>query len=670
MPILHCDFESYSRCDLKARGLDFYSKDPSTGIHCMGYAFDDEPVRVLTSWAVTDESRRIAMHVFEGHPVVAHNAAFELALWNHILAKRFRWPDLRPEQCRDTMVMAYAMGLPGALEAAAPAVGLEQRKDSTGHRTMLQLCRPRLDGQLWRPEHDPEKFQVLYDYCAQDVEVERALHHRLMEISPSEQDLWTLDYQINQRGVLLDLPAIDKGLALIASETPRLNREMLRVTSGAVGAVTEVTGLVRWIRTMGVEMKGAAKAEVLDALDGDLPWQVRAALELRKEGAKSSTAKLVAMKEKAGPDGRLRNLHQFHGASTGRWAGRGVQIQNLPRPRPGTRPQDVEDIIRHLGHPAYLDAMYGPTLDALADSIRGLLIASPGHDLVAVDFSAVEARVLAWLAGEEDVLDAFRAKQDIYKVAAARIYHVPVAEVTKDQRQIGKVAVLALGYGGSVGAFDSMAANYNVKLPKPEIKQIVKAWRAAHPNIVRYWKRLEQAAIEALETGCGIYAGPEGREVAFKLAGSFLWCKLPSGRVLCYPYPELRTVTVEIEDQDPWETESLTYMTVVSNVKAKILPDPAAAGTWKRIATYGGSLAENVTQAVARDLLAETMKRMESEGFAIVGHIHDEVIVEVEKSKSAAALARITEIMSEPPAWAPGLPLAAEGFVSGRYRKG
>ena len=658
MTLLHIDFETFSRCDLKKAGLANYAADPSTGVHCMAYAWDDGPVEVWrpssgsTKWILTEDVL-----------VYAHNAAFELAIWNNVMVPRYGWPVLRPEQCRCTMAMAYAMGLPGALKDAAPALGLEQRKDMAGARVMLQLAQPKRDGSMWRPEDDPAKFQLLYDYCVQDVQVERALHHRLLDLSPAEQALWALDYRINQNGVLVDLAAVDQALALVASEKTRLDGEMLRVTGGVVARCTEVKLLVEWIRSQGVTVPGLAKADVLDALDGQLPAAVRMALELRKEAAKSSTAKLVAMKDRASADGRVRGGFQYHGAATGRWAHRGIQTGNLPRPRPGTSPQDVEKIISHLTQPDYVNAFYGPVLDALADSLRGMIIAPPAKELLAVDFSAIEARVLAWLAGEEEVLDAFRAKEDIYKVAAGRIYRKTPATVTKDERQIGKVSVLALGYGGGIGAFQSMAKNYGLKLTDEEADQIKVAWRNVHGNIVSFWYGLERAAILALQNGAAHFQQtPTAPKIFFKKAGSFLWCKLPSGRVLCYPYPELREV------ETPWgdRKDSLTYMTVVSNLKAKIISDANASGQWKRISTYGGSLAENVTQAVARDLLADAMLRFAERGEKICAHVHDEIVCEVHPD---ADVKQFEALMSQAPAWAVGLPLAAEGWKGPRYRK-
>jgi len=670
MTKLHLDFETYSEVDLKAQGLDVYARHPSTGVHCLGYAFDDEPAHIVggsepSFERMTASRLRVEEHVQAGGLIYAHNAPFEWAIWNFVLVPRYGWPELKIEQLRCTMAMAYAMGLPGALEAAAPALSIAQRKDGAGKRIMLKWCRPKPDGKMWRPEDDPEQFAALCRYCAQDVEVERALHHRLMELSTSEQGLWNLDHRINQRGVQVDLHSIESALRLVDAEKERLNKDMLQATGGVVGSCTEVQLLVKWIRSQGVDMKGVAKAEVLDTLDGDLPTNVRTALELRKEAAKSSTAKLAAMKERASVEGRVRGIHQFHGASTGRWAGRGIQVQNFPRPRPDTKPKDVMEIIAHLDDRAYVDAFYGPVMDALADSLRGMLIAPPGKELIAADFSAVEARVLAWLAGEESVLQIFRTHGRIYEHAAAGIYRCGIHDVTKEQRQIGKVAVLALGYGGGVGAFQSMAKNYFIKVPDAQANEIKQAWRLAHPKIVSYWYDLERVAIAALQEGGKQSVGPVGREVTFRKSGSFLWCKLPSGRVLCYPYPEMRTVTT------PWgeEKDALTYMTVVSNPKAKIVEDPNSNGTWKRISTYGGSLAENVTQAVARDLLAEAMKRLEAAGFPIVMHVHDEAVVEVDEDADEGTLKHVEGIVAEVPSWAIGLPLAAEGWRGKRYRK-
>lgn len=653
MSVLHLDFETFSACELKERGLHNYATDATTGVHCMAYAFDDGPVEL---WAPghSNTTRPVLDHVRAGGLVYAHNAPFELAIWNNVMVPRYGWPPLKPEQVRCTMAMCYAMSLPGALANAAPALGIEQRKDQAGARVMMQLAKPKADGAFWTRADDPAKFEQLYAYCRQDVEVERAIHHRLMELSDYEQRLWQLDYAINERGVQVDIESIDKAIALVQSEQKRLNADMLRVTGGVVGSCTEVQLLVKWIRSQGVEIKGLAKADVLDQLAGELPDNVRAALHLRKEAAKSSTAKLIAMENRASADGRVRGIHQYHGASTGRWAGRGIQTQNFPRPRGGMKPEHIDDIVVHLNDRDYVDVMYGPVLDAMADSLRGMLTAPRGKELIAVDFSAIEARVLAWLAGEDAVLDIFRTHGKIYEHAAAGIYHIPMGEVNKDQRQIGKVSVLALGYGGGVGAFQSMARNYGVKVPDHEADEIKKAWRATNPNIVRYWYALEDAAKAAITLGGKHSAGAPVRECTFVKRGSFLWCKLPSGRVLCYPYPRIA------ERETPWgEMKEGVHFMSVNGVTNK----------WEESSTYGGSLAENVTQAVARDLLVHSMFTLEAAGYKIVMHVHDECVVEISTKEDNDTLERVEKLMAQTPTWAAGLPVSAEGWRAKRYRK-
>ncbi|HUD75288.1 MAG TPA: DNA polymerase [Terracidiphilus sp.] len=694
MQSLGIDFETFSEVDLKKAGLHNYATDPSTGVHCLSYgpspADTGSAVEHIKTWVEGEPfPEDLKVHIAQGGIITAWNAAFELAIWNLCCVKKYGWPPLPIRQVRCSMVRAYAMALPGALDDAAPALGVDQRKDAEGHRIMLQLSKPKKDGSMWRREDDLDKFLKLYSYNKQDVRTELACLERLMELSPSETLLWELDYKINNRGVMCDLASVDKGIATIQSEKKLLDGEMLKVTGGVVGSCTEVQLLGKWIKSQGVEMDGLAKADVLNALAGieedthelldggtvvitaeglEIPSSVRRALELRQEAAKSSTAKLIAMREKASADGRIRNLHQFHAASTGRWAGRGIQVQNLPRWRPDIHQSDIEAMLSMLDDKAMLDLFYGPSMAAISDCIRGMLIAGEGNELVACDFSAIEARALAWLAGQESVLEIFRTHGKIYEHAAADVYHVPLDEVTKDQRQRGKVIILACGFGGSIGAFQSMAKNYNVKVPDEEALEIVKAWRAANQKIVSYWRDLEEAVLGAMKNGSVTSAGARGREVKFRKAGSFLWALLPSGRALCYPYPELRMVTT------PWgeDKEQLTFMTVVDMTqkkKAKILPDSNSKGKWQRVSTYGGSLAENMTQAIARDLLADAMRAIEAEGIGIVFHVHDEAVAEVQQFRARYVLEHMTALMSVAPAWAAGLPLAAEGWKGKRYRK-
>jgi DNA polymerase len=654
---LHLDFETKSIADLKRVGAHVYAQDPSTEILCAAYAFGDEPVQL---WVPSREPLPTAIgdHVRAGGLFYAHNAAFELTVWNG-LRHKYDLPSLRTQDMRCTMAMAYAMGLPGSLDEAAAAVGLDYRKDAKGSRVMLQLCKPRkIDGSVVTWWDDPAKYETLYAYCKQDVEVERALAKRLQPLSEAEQKLWVLDQEINARGVAVDTDAIEAGIALIEAEGKRLNEAMRAATGGAVATCTATGQLTDWLKWKGVVTAGVAKADVADLLSrDDLDADVRLALELRQEAAKSSTAKLKKMRDLAAVDGRMRGMFQYHGAATGRWAARGAQLQNLPRPTLVKKPVHVADAIKHFGQRDYVDMLYGPPLQVVSDCIRGLLVAAPGHELVVADYANIEGRVLAWLAGEEWKLDAFRAFDngtgpDLYLLAASRIFRCTLDEA-REHRQVGKVAELACGYQGGVGAFQTMAKNYGLEISDERAEQVKTAWRDAHVAIKDFWRHLESAALAAVRSGAVHRAGP----IAFRKAGSFLWCQLPSKRVLCYPYPELK------RKEMPWSTpekpdfrDCLTYM-AVNGVTRK----------WERCETYGGSLAENVTQAVARDLLADAIARLEAAGWKVTLHVHDEIAVEA--PWRALPVDTLTTIMCDAPAWAAGLPVAAAGYSALRYRK-
>jgi DNA polymerase len=661
--VLHLDFETRSAADLKAVGLAKYAEDPSTDVMCIAFAFDDEPVQLLETPSVLPQ--RVTDHVVGGGLVYAHNAAFERAIWEHV-GGGYGWVDIKPEQMRCTMAMAYAMGLPGSLDGAAAALGIEQRKDAKGARVMLQLAKPRKvvehtpehDGATGWIEHvwwdDPAKLQILYDYCKQDVEVERALHKRMMELSPDEQSLWLLDQHINARGIQVDREAIDAAIELVTAEKARLDQAMREITGNVVAGCTDVAQLTNWLRYRGVSLPGVAKADVVALLDGDLPDDCRTALKLRQEAAKSSTAKLTAMRDRAGSDGRMRGLFQYHGAATGRWAGRGPQPHNFPRPAILHDQADIEDVIAHFGEPEYLRVFYGDPVPLVADCMRGMIVAAPGHTLICCDYSNIEGRVLAWLAGEEWKLDAFRAFDagtgpDLYRLAYARAFGIRVEDVDAHMRQMGKIMELALGYGGGVGAFQAMARAYGVRIHDDHADELKHAWRGAHAQVVKFWADLERAAIRAVTDGGVHRAGP----IAFKVKGSFLWCQLPSKRVLCYPYPQLQ------DKETPWgkTVQQLTYMSV-NGVTQK----------WERCATYGGSLAENVTQAVARDILVAGMRACEAAGYPVVMHVHDEIVAEVPLSADLG-VDKMSTLMCNAPQWAAGLPIAAAGWTGRRYRK-
>jgi len=626
----------------------------------LAYAFDgDDEVYLWTPFDSAPE--KLLKHIDSGGTVIGHNiGGFELLIWNNVMALNYGWPELYPKQCEDTMVMAYAMSLPGSLDDASRAAGIDYQKDLKGHRVMLQLAQARGYSEAGEPifhtpEDAPDKFQALYEYCKQDVRVERALYKRLLKLPASEHELWQLDFRINRRGVNVDLHSAKVAIEIVENEKSRLNNEMQMLTGGAVAVCTATGQLTDWLKRHQLEVPSVAKADVLELLSQDIPDVCRRALLLRQEAAKTSTAKLQAMVRGAAIDGRMKGLFQYWGASTGRWAGRRVQLQNLPRPTLAQEKiEKVFEVLTRDGIRADLTP-FGQPMTVVSDCIRGFLKARRGYDFIAADFSSIEARVLAWLAGEERVLDIFRTHGKIYEHAAAGIYGVDINSIDKKdpRRQIGKVAVLALGYGGGVGAFQSLAKAYNIIVPDAQADTIKHAWRNTHQNIVKYWYALEDAAISAVRNpGHKFSAGPKGRACEFKMAGSFLWCKLPSQRALCYPYPKLEMI------ETPWGDlkETLTYKGVDSYTKK-----------WERQKSYGGLLSENVTQAVARDLLAGAMQRLEIRGYPVVLHVHDEIVCEVKKD--FGSVEEMEFIMTEVPPWALGLPIQAEGWRGERFKK-
>lgn len=653
----HGDFESKSAVDLKVVGLDNYSRHPTTDIWCLAWAIGDEEPEVWTPGEPFPP--RLRKHIEDGGLFFAHNAPFELALWNNVGVPRYGFPVLHVEQCRCTMAMAYSMALPGSLEKAAAAVGITEQKDMSGHRLMMQMAKPRSEDPLtwW---DDLEKIEELCDYAKQDLRVERSMAKRLMPLSQDEQALWVLDQRINNRGVGIDLPAVDAALKIVEAEKVRLDKEIQNVTGNFVSCCSEVKRLGDWIREQGVQMEGLAKANVLDALSlDDLPVLVRRALLLRQEAGKTSTAKLKAMREAASAqDGRVRGTMQYHGAGTGRWAGRRIQPQNFPRPT--LKFKHVEDAIAHFDDVDYLTMFHGQPLTVVSSCLKSMIRAAVGKDLLAADFKNIEGRALAWLAGEDWKIKAFRDYDagigpDLYLVSAARIYGTEPTDYNEDsiERQHGKVAELACGYQGGVGAFQTMAKTYLVKVSDTVADTIKTKWREAHPKIVQYWYALEQAALDAvLNAGKTYRVGPNGRGVFFRVSGSFLWCKLPSGRVLCYPYPTVKAI------EAPWGEmkDQVHYMTV-----------DGLTNKWVETHTYGGKLAENVTQAICRDLLVAAIRQAEAKGYPVVLHVHDEVVSEV--PNDFGSLEDFETACSTMPAWADGLPVVAKGWRGERYRK-
>jgi DNA polymerase len=694
---LSLDWESFSEADLRKVGAHKYAEHESTELLCAAYAFGDEEPQI---W-LPDEPcpPDIIAHVKAGGIIHAWNAAFERIMWLYVAGPKYGWPVPALRQYRCTMVRAMAMNLPAKLEHCAPAVGLPMRKDSAGGRVMLQLCKPRKTtkknpSRRFTPENAFDKFKILYDYCLQDVRVEQGVGARVINLIRQEQELWFLDQTINDRGVAVDMDLVAKSQKICDEVKAVLEAELQDITNFRVSAIGQVAQLKKFIEEEGVEIKDCAKETLENLLArDDLPPAVQRAVEIRLEAGKASIAKLAAFEARACADGSIKGTLQFHGATqTGRWAARGVQLQNLPKPDVRLKTDVLAAVAAIKAGWSWQDieVMFGPPISVVADCLRAMLIAREGNILRSRDLTGIEARTLPWLAGAEDALVAFRLfdlgkGHDNYKVAAAQIYGIPVEDITKDQRQIGKVAVLALGFAGGAAAFAKMAKTYRLDLAliydtvyelttmfnrekalegwkargaKSGIRkkawlaaEMVKlAWRDANPEIVEFWYDLERAAINAVENpGQSFMAG---KYILFRMSGSFLRCKLPSGRSIFYPYPRIEWKPTPWGKQKP----TLIFKSVDSFTRK-----------WAEHHYYGGLGAENVTQATARDVMAGALVRCEEGGYFGVLSVHDEGLSETAEDFGSEEAFHDLFVAVLP--WAEGLPIAASGWMAERYKK-
>ncbi len=649
----HLDFETRSAVDLLKTTTEVYAKAESTHVWCAAFAKGDDEVSLTESFKVKKATplEELVYNVKHNNIIVAHNAQFEWTIWNCILVPKYKFPYMDLEQLRCTMAMAYAMSLPGSLEKATAACGIADAKDMKGSRLMKQMAKPRKindDGTfLWWDDDDRKKR--LFNYCVQDVVGERELDNRLRFLSEEEQKLWVLDQKINAKGIHVDIKSVnyaDKAVDIIKL---KYNEHMANITENYVSACTNVQSIREYLRFNGVETKGVAKADIKNLLDTDINDHLRDVLETRCEASKSSNSKLKTIQTSLSADNRIRNLFQYHGAATGRWAGRKIQPHNLPRP--GVSQKMIESILDNIiNNPDALSLIHDKPLDLISYCIRGLLTAADGMKLVCLDFKSIEAVVLAWVAGEQKILDAFESGLCLYRIAAAGIYGTTYDNIGKSssERQVGKVSELALGYQGGIGAFQQMAKGYNVKITDKKADEIKNAWRANRPKTKRFWNIIENAAIRAvLNPGNVIGAG---KYIRFIKKGSFLYCKLPSGRLMSYPYPKVEN------KKTPWgESKPALFYKTVANYK------------WQYTDTYGGKLTENVVQAISRDLLAHSMLNVDAAGYEMVMHVHDEIVCEVDAKLDCYDI--IEKIFLKKPAWAKDLPLKADGWEGKRYRK-
>lgn len=617
---LYLDIETRSRTDVKM-GVYRYAADPEFSILMAAYSLDGAPVQL----AVGDAEIRQQLGPYLADPQwlkVAHNAAFErvcLSVWSGLPEGTY----FPPEQWEDTMALAAEMGYPQKLEDAAKALGGE-KKDTAGTRLINTFCVPNRKGDWTTPEDKPEEWRAFCDYCVQDVATLVDLHARLGGSAawpPHEWELYCADQRINDRGIAMDRRLAHA--AVEAAENNQLAQELELMQLTGVRNPGSVQQLIAWLQGRGVAVDNLRAETVQQLLQRtDLPDDVHRMLQLRQDLALVASKKYITALGACSGDGRLRGSFRFFGAHTGRWAGRGVQLHNLPRAALANE-AEVESAIQGLyagqGASAY-------TLKAL---VRALFTGP----FVVSDYSAIEARVVAWLAGEQWVLDAFNAGRDIYVETAARMFNLE-GDAALARRRDGKVAVLALGYNGGIGSLKVMGAEGT----KAKLQQMVDKWRQANPAIVDMWAQLDAMFLHGGTLDSGL--------ISVERDGGDRLLRLPSGRAIAYHGVQART------EQGPYgPRKRLTFL------------DPRK--NWLRVDTYGGRLTENVTQAVARDVLGAALVELEARGFSVVGHVHDEVIVEA----TEAEMPDVVDAMCDTPAWATGLPVAAEAFYTDRYRK-
>lgn len=655
---LSIDLETYSSVDIKKAGLYKYVQSPDFEVLLLAYSFDGAPVRVVdlaNGEALPDAvEKAISDATVVKH---AYNAAFE---W-YCLSKHLK-RSLPLDQWRCTMLHGLYAGYPGGLGAVGKALGLpeDKQKDRNGAALIRYFCSPCVPGKANGgrtrnlPKHAPERWALFREYCRQDVVTEMEIERRLSPWPVPEmvQRQWELDMRMNARGVAVDLDLIEGALAIDAQQTGDLMDEARRLTG--LANPNSGTQLLPWLDARGVPLANLQKQTVADALeDVDLPPDVRRVLEIRQGTSKTSTKKFAAMREAVCSDGRIRGLLQFYGANrTGRWAGRIVQVQNLPRTYLDKSLLPMMREFARRGDGEALQILCGTAQGTLSQLIRTAFIPDRGNKFVDADFSAIEARVVAWLSGEQWRLDVFRSHGKIYEASAAAMFGVPIESIAKGRenyglRAKGKVAELALGYGGGSAALIAMGA-LRMGLSEDELPDIVRRWRGSNRSIVRLWREVEGAALETVKTGRVTAAG----RCVFALEGNgelvFLTVLLPSGRKLYYVSPFLT--------ENRFGGESIGYCGVNQQTKK-----------WGRQETYGGKLTENITQAVARDCLAEALARLEAAGYPVVFHIHDEVVIDIENDR--ADLDAVVRIMSQPPRWAGDLPLGADGWTGDFFTK-
>ena len=656
--VMNVDIETYSSIDLTKSGVHRYTESPDFGILIIGFKFDDEEeVRQIDLLSPTlhenyeeqKELMEFRRNLYDPEVLkTAYNAAFErtcLAKWSG--------REMPPEQWSDTMVLALELGLPRSLADVGMALGLpeDKLKDPQGKALINFFSKPckatKSNGGRTRnlPEHDPDKWRLYLKYNRQDVVTEHEIRSKLTvyPMAESEQMLWCLDQRMNDHGVRIDVPMVEKIVDFGNLRKDELLEEAKELTG--LSNPNSLAQLKEWLKEQGTGMTSVTKDTIAAALASDIPDNVRRALEIRTALGKTSTAKYSTMLGAVCEDERLKGILQFYGANrSGRWAGKLVQTHNLAR---NSLPDlDLARALAAAGDFETMQTLFGETSFIFSELVRTAFIPSDGCRFVVSDFAAIEARVISWISGEQWRLDAFSAGKDIYCETASQMYHVPVVKHGEngELRAKGKVAELACGYQGGVGAMKQMDKEGNI--PEEELQGIVDQWRLANPKVVKLWNTCDRAAKTAIEEHrtvkirCGIQ---------FSYINGNLFIKLPGGRKLCYWGAKI--------GENRFGMPSITYKGVNQTTRR-----------WTDVETYGGKLVENIVQATARDCLATAMQRVSARGYSIVMHVHDEMIVDVPKEDTDAPDI-INSIMAMPIDWAEGLPLKGDTYETDFYKK-
>ncbi len=649
------------RCDSIVH-VDLETKSPISLTKCGVYRYAEEAEIIIAAWAIDDGPVQV-WHRASGENVpqellaLIRDSAVKKAGFNanfeRTLIKACWGIDCPPEQWRCTQVLSYANGLPGALADAAQALGLPERKDVAGKKLIKMFSVPQTptarQPKLWLDHHDhPDEWAQFVEYCRQDVAVERAIHGQLrhLDLPAKEWELWCIDQRANDLGIRIDRRLVENAIAIAEENTSSLVLEAAQLTG--LGNPNSPVQLKKWLLDEHGEDVASLNKDTVAELATKLKGSGKRMMEIRQQLAKTSVKKYQTMLDSVCRDGRVRGLLQFYGAArTGRWAGRLIQVQNLPRP--SIEDFDALDAARELvlaGGTAAVQAQYDNVAQTLSDLLRTALVAASGHRLIVCDERAIEARVLAWLAGEEWRLEVFRTHGNIYEASAAQMFNVPLEKIKMGNpeyalRQKGKVAELALGYQGGTKALIKMGAT-KMGIPEEDLQGLVNDWRRANPRIIELWHQVEADAKMAVEYPGSFTRGNDF--YTFVVEADTLFMILPGGRRLAYPNAALMG-------------RQLSYTGVEPTTKK-----------WVRIDTYGGKLVENLTQAIARDCMAEAMFRVRDAGYRICMTVHDEIVMEM--SIGSGSLAEVEKLMGDDIDWAPGLPLAGAGFESTYYAKG